>query len=310
MGGLKNRFAWSTRRGNVFDECRRKYWFEYYGHWGGWDPGSDPRTREIYILKQLKGRQAWMGAHVHEAVSEALHLIHAGLPADPEEIAEERIEIMRREFRQSREKRYRKTPKKAAGLIEHEFDVPVPQEEWKDLGDRARRCILHFFDSPPLKELRELDRAAWLEVEELQEFQVDGHAVYVKLDVAYRPEKKRLVIVDWKTGKVDPHPDPLQLACYAIYAMERWKVRPEEIETVNYNLAEAAEVRWRVEPDLVERTRARIRESLQGMLQYVEGGDSLKNVPLPEKEFPVTRNTSACRRCAYRKLCTDSPLWK
>lgn len=308
MAEIKNEFTWSTKRGSVFDECRRRYWFEYYGYWGGWSPRADDRTRSIYVLKQLKGRQAWAGEHVHRAVADALHLIHAGLSAEPEELARELVQRMREEFRESRDREYWNRPKKACGLLEHEFDIPVTEEEWAALADHAQKCLMNFFDSPILAELRALDRANWLQVEEMEKFWLDEVPVWVRMDLAYRTADGRLRIVDWKTGKLDPHPDPIQLTCYAIYASEKWKMPPERIETVLVNLGANESIPRQVDAALIDSVRERIRESIQAMTAMLEGGRRADNVPLPESAFPVTDSTGLCRRCQFRKVCPDSPL--
>ena len=45
-------FSWSRSRDGTFQDCRRRYWFQYYGSRRGWEITADPETREIYILKQ------------------------------------------------------------------------------------------------------------------------------------------------------------------------------------------------------------------------------------------------------------------
>ena len=76
VADLVNEFSWSRTRDNAFQDCRRRYFFQYYGAWGGWDAASDPRTRLLYVLKQLGTRQMWAGRLVHEAIERAL-LRHA-----------------------------------------------------------------------------------------------------------------------------------------------------------------------------------------------------------------------------------------
>ena len=68
MAELANVFSWSRSRGGMFEECRRRYYYHYYGAWGGWDPGAPDEVRRLYVLKQLTGRQGWAGRVVHEAV--------------------------------------------------------------------------------------------------------------------------------------------------------------------------------------------------------------------------------------------------
>jgi putative transposase len=57
MAELKNEFSWSKTRDEVFKTCPRQYWFAYYGYWNGWLDKVQERTRQIYILKNLKNRQ-------------------------------------------------------------------------------------------------------------------------------------------------------------------------------------------------------------------------------------------------------------
>ena len=78
MAELVNDFSWSRTRDNVFQECRRRYYYQYYGAWGGWDADADPLIRRLYILKQLATRQMWAGRLVHEAVERSLLALRDG----------------------------------------------------------------------------------------------------------------------------------------------------------------------------------------------------------------------------------------
>src|SRR5260370_7964974 len=42
VADLVNQFSWSRTRDNVFQECRRRYYYQYYGAWAGWERNSDP----------------------------------------------------------------------------------------------------------------------------------------------------------------------------------------------------------------------------------------------------------------------------
>jgi hypothetical protein len=65
---LRNELSWSHSRYETFRECLRRYFYHYYGSWGGWQDDADPLTRRLYILKQLKNRHLWAGGVVHDAV--------------------------------------------------------------------------------------------------------------------------------------------------------------------------------------------------------------------------------------------------
>ena len=85
MAELTNDFSWSRSRDSTFHECRRRYFYQYYGAWGGWEEGAPVERRRLYILKQLATRQMWAGRTVHEAVEMALHVFREGrdVPVEP-----------------------------------------------------------------------------------------------------------------------------------------------------------------------------------------------------------------------------------
>ena len=73
MAELANEFSWSRSRDNTFQDCRRRYFYHYYGAWGGWDAAAGEEVRRLYILKQLASRQMWAGRIVHDAIEMILH---------------------------------------------------------------------------------------------------------------------------------------------------------------------------------------------------------------------------------------------
>lgn len=68
MSKLINEFAWSHSRHQTFQTCLKRYFFAYYGAWGGWEESAPAPTRELYILKRLSTRQQWAGHHAHVAI--------------------------------------------------------------------------------------------------------------------------------------------------------------------------------------------------------------------------------------------------
>lgn len=301
---LKNEFAWSKSRDEVFRECLRKYYFQYYGFWGGWFENAPSRTREIYVLKQLKTRQMWAGEHVHRRIEKILSDLRRGRePPSADQAVEQTLADMREEFKQSRAGLYRKSPKKACALFEHEYGQEVPNEEWKANADHVANCIRNFCASETFARIRALARENWLELEERQSFLLDGLKVLVQLDFACR-DGAEVLVYDWKTGRGETGGgNDLQLACYVLYAADRWKVSPAGVTAIEFNLAAAAETR-RVFTDLqLAETRAYIHDSADEMLFPL--ADPENNVA-EEEAFDFTEDERVCRRCNFVKVC---PKW-
>jgi len=131
MNEIRNEFSWSVSRDHVFQTCPRQYYYNYYAYWNGWEKDAPQRTRQIYILRNLKNRFMWAGEKVHACIKRTLRNLQRGISVlDVDEIVSITLNQMREEFRSSREKRYLVYPKTCA-LFEHEYDMEnnVPKEE-------------------------------------------------------------------------------------------------------------------------------------------------------------------------------------
>ena len=145
MSELKNEFSWSKTRDEVLKTCSRQYWFSYYGYWNGWLENAPERTRQIYILKNLKNRHMWAGEKVHECIQRSLNNIRRGIKVlRVDEIISITLDQMRAEFRSSKSMNYRKNPK-SCGLFEHEYEMEVSDEEWKAVAGNVGTCLRNFY---------------------------------------------------------------------------------------------------------------------------------------------------------------------
>ena len=299
MAELTNEFSWSRSRDATFRECRRRYWFQYYGSWGGWAASADPQTREIYILKQLKSRQMWAGEVVHTCIQRSLTNLRAGIePLPVETILSLALDQMRTEWKQSRERVYRARPR-TTGLFEHEYEVEVSDAEWRANAEHVASCLKTFYASDTYRFIRALPRERFLEIEDFSSFQLDGTRVHVKLDFACR-EGDRHHIFDWKTGRRDDEDNSIQLACYALYASERWGPAPDNVRTVEFNLARNALREYAVTSADIDRTRNYVRGSIRDMLALLRdpsGNDA------DRESCPLTTELWRCRTCSFKRLC-------
>jgi len=306
MAERRNELSWSRSRAATFDACPRRYWFDYYGHWGGWLETAG-RTREIYVLKKLSTRWMWIGSAVHAAIENVLRSLQRGEPQRAAEVAEATLEGMRKDWRGSRDGLHRERPGKHVGLFEHEYGIEVPKKLWREGADHARACIERFFASPYAETFAGLRPEEWLPIETLDTFDMEGDRVHVKLDAAFRRPDGRVEIVDWKTGRRDRGADGgdrFQLACYALYALEKgWVDRAEEIVTVEYALASGTPHVREVDPEAIAGVRQFIRTSIGGMKARL---DDVERNLASEERFEPTPSGENCRWCNFRRICPSA----
>ena len=301
MAQLENRFSWSRSRDECFTACPRQYFFEYYAFWDGWSADAPARTRLIYMLKQLKSRQMWVGGAVHDAIEHTFRNIRRGItPLGPEAIIQRTREDLRTAFRSSRAGHYRSRPKTPA-LYEHEYAVAVPDEEWRRVVENGLASLATFYQSAIYQELAALPRDAWLEVEEFSSFDLDGLRVWVKLDASHRLPEGGVRIIDWKTGRLSSEQDLVQLACYALYATRTWGVSPRDVRMLEYNLASDEVMSYAVSEESLADIAGYIHGSAADMARLLT--DPERNTPLPEDAFAASGSERSCARCKYRKVC-------
>jgi hypothetical protein len=297
VADLVNEFSWSRTRDNAFQECRRRYYFQYYGAWGGWDATADPRTRTLYVLKQLATRQMWAGRLVHEAVERSLLALRQGHALSEASLVEDTVRQMREEWRGSRQAVYRETPKRT-GLFEHEYQVPVRDGEWQGLRDHVVRCLRNFHRLPLLADIKRTPSERWILIEDIGSFPFEGTRLFTAPDFGYWNEADRLQLVDWKTG--GGADASLQLGGYALYALEVLGVDLPRVDLLEVNLREGQVTAHPWDEASLERVREHIRLSVRSMKAYLK--DPERNLAV-EADFERTEELRICRWCNFRAVC-------
>jgi len=298
MADLANEFSWSRSRDNTFQECRRKYYYHYYGAWGGWEAEASPELRRLYVLKQLASRQQWAGRIVHDAIEMALHVMRAGRGVPVEPFIADAIERMRGEWRSSKAGRYRDSPKTLA-LFEHEYAVDLKPETWKALSHNVTTCLRNFFALPLLADIRRTAPEHWSIEHWSKVFEFEGTAVWAAPDFGFWTEGERLALVDWKTGGGGDGAS-FQLGCYALYAHEVLGVAPERVELIEVNLREPTVTAHRWDDERLEAVREQLRLSVRSMKAYL--ADPAANLAVMDS-FERTEELRICKWCNFKAVC-------
>lgn len=299
MTALANEFSWSRSRDATFHDCKRKYYYHYYGSWGGWEADAAADVRRLYVLKQLASRQQWAGRVVHDAIELALQALRHGQEVPAEAFVGDVVERMRGEWRSSRAGRYREQPKTCA-LFEHEYRVELKDEAWRALIQNVSTCLRNFFRLPLLAGIRRTSPEHWSIEHWSKEFDFEGTRVWVAPDFGYWTDEERLVLVDWKTGRAGGEGAAFQLGCYALYAHEVLGVGPERVDLLEVNLREPLVAPHHWDAERLEAVREQLRLSIRAMKAYL--ADPATNTAAVD-DFERTEALRICRWCNFRAVC-------
>jgi hypothetical protein len=306
MAQLQNEFSWSKSRHEKFGDCRRAYFFAYYGSWGGWEAPAGSPVRELYVLKKLSSRWQWAGSLVHDALKRALSRARGTGELPPlEKVLEQTRAKARAEWAGSREKSYWREASRIVGLVEHEYAEPVAGADWKQLYEQVIEGSLRaFWASEVLDEIRRTPRERWLTVDELDSWEFEGTKIWVAIDFAYQDADGRVHVLDWKTGK-ERGVDHVQVGLYALYAGRKWSVAADSVVGgLVYLVGNGVPAGERVSVAADAPALAACTEAMRGSIAAMKAtlADPERNLAR-EEAFPKLDTRDSCRRCPFRRPC-------
>jgi hypothetical protein len=296
---LENTFSWSLSRSRTFEECPRKYWYHYYGAWGGWEPDAPPEVRELYLLKNVTNLHLIAGDVVHRAIERSLQDVHRGVVPNAERVVLWCKSEMQRSYAESREGAWRADPKNRTRLFEHHYGPQPSRNFLVRIAQKIGGAVRVFFRSPAYGLIRETDPAEWLPMETLDTFVFEGTTVYAVPDFACR-HRGEVLLFDWKTGRADGRNGD-QVVLYTMFAAAKWAVDPDAVRGSPVYLGQgdgafapqsvSAADRERV-GDLMRRSIRAMRERLADAATNTARVDDFEAVP-----------GRACRSCNFRGVC-------
>ncbi len=303
MAELRNEFSWSQTRSEKLKTCPRAYYWQYYGKWNGWKGDAPAEARLAYRLSKMTNLDLFAGSVVHEVTENVLRTARDGEPPPLEVAREDARRRLNEGWTSSRERRYLVDPKAAVNLFEHYYQAPVGPSDIERIREKVFRCVENLYSSEALSFLRKIPPRDWLAVEALGHFHLDGVKVYAKPDVAVR-EGGTVFLFDWKSGKAAAQND-VQLAGYALFAIESYGAEPGSIETVLVYLKDGTVKSTTPDAALLDSARESIRESIKAMKGLL--ADAERNVARKE-DFEMTSDRRTCRACFFRELCFPDGL--
>ena len=247
---FKNKFSWSFSRHKIFTACKRKYYYLYYGSWGGWEANADEKVRKLYQLKKMANLPMLVGDVVHRTINHSLERLATGTEFPVEDAKERVVALFRQAWRESTNKDWQENASRNANLFEHYYDEKPDNERLLQLKTLMEDSIDGFYESDSYGFIKFISTPHWLSREKLESFEFEGTNIWIKLDFAARHDE-RIYIYDWKTGK-QVKENETQLAVYALYAQDKWGVELENLRLFDVYLSKRLPVKLKVSDTIIE----------------------------------------------------------
>lgn len=300
--------SWSVSRHGTFEACRRRYYYDYYYSWGGWDRRAAEGRQKAYLLKKMTRLPMLAGDALHQALAGWFEAKRSGRELRASEVEERALAILREGYRVSRDGVWRQRPSKLTRLAEHHYGEPdideasgAATEYGKRFVERIQSGVKHFFEHPELAPARDADPSSYLACEELGTIELHGTKAYAVPDFALRDGEGLVRIYDWKSG-APRDPDRFQLAVYVLYARAKWGSEPESVVCADAYLTRGEVRTERFTRDELERIRETIARSLDAMRGLHFDADRGEG---DAERFPMLADPAhrECASCNYRELC-------
>ena len=302
MTDFKNEFTWSFSRHRTFTTCERKYYYNYYGNWGGWDAKADEEVKKLYMLKNMTSLPMLAGSLVHNEVERILKSVRNGWNFAQEDSEKNIITTFKRSWSQSKNKDWVKNVKHNTNLFEHYYEQEISNDRLFEIRDIMIDSIKGFYDSDSFAFIKTLAITEWLSIEALDSFEIEDTKIWVKLDFAAR-HGERAYIYDWKTGK-EVKEDENQLAVYTLYAMEKWDVEMKQVRLFDVYLMKQIPVKVKPSVALINNVMQIIQQSIEGMKSLLDDvSENKASIGKFPKVNDATEDSWPCSYCNFKEVC-------
>ena len=297
-----DRITWSYSRRGVFEQCPRRYFYQYYGATRQGSLPEDTRQR-LRFLKGLSSRYERAGTLLHRGVAKFLRDSLTGGVVQHSGLARWIGGIFDKDIAYSASDPQGLNPHvgQYPPVLLSEFYYGQLDAEDLCLTSRARMTagFETFCSSRSCAQFRDLSTYSDVLIEKRISIPDLPFKVTGQVDLAFR-DCSDIFVVDWKLGDASSADDSLQLVSYALWACQHFSVEPEMVHLVKAHLASGIVVDAHMNEVAVKRGRARIMQDAERMVAmdgYGRDGN--------EDAFTPCAQPAVCSLCPFLGVCQE-----
>jgi len=300
-------FSWSVSRHKMFEDCKRRYYLNYYGARRVREADS-PVVSAVWWLKQVTLLRTWIGTVIHHVAGLAVRAHRDGKRVGEKEVVDEVVRYYHGGLLAS--ERAAKHDGQWVVLFEHLYPgdrFSIDRDAAEALVVDLARTLLEsdaygFIKSVPPQAVREVD-------EPFQSFELPDVPLVDKLRVFAIPDvllydANEIYIIDWKTGDAAREGIRWQAGVYRLYAHQAYNLPATAIHIAIADLENTGES---IDPTggvpSLDETRAFVQASARAMLERL---DDVAYNTVSIGNFPLTDRLELCQQCGFKRACWRS----
>ncbi len=272
--------SWSFTRHTVWNRCPRQYYFEYIAQYVKTNPVVLPE--KIRWLKNFTSKFVVQGSLIHDIIDQQIQLHCEKKPMDRDAAIAAFVKKV--------------SLYKGIGgetFTEYHNGEQIPSSFFTYIEENGKTCLHAFF----LKWPDYADREC-LRHETFDHFKIGDTGITVKVDFATKMPDGTLVLTDWKTGRDDDeYETELQMKVYVLWAMQYYRMRPDDIRT-----------------ELVFLKTGKVKpysffwEQLSELQEMIPKEFAAMNASYEYADFPARPSQRECLSCKFAEVCPDASI--
>lgn len=279
--------GWSISRYEVFDKCKRQYYFSYYSKYVDSIP-----VYKINQLKELTSVPLEIGNVVHDVLEAFLQRLQR---------SDSRIDE-KRFFEYARRLASQYFTEKTFLEIYYGYTDKIDMD---NVLKKIYECLENFINSPIYSWIFMVairDRSNWMiEPGGYGETRLGGLKAYCKMDFLL-PVDNEIHILDWKTGKRDEVKHAAQLLGYAAATNHNFNVPLKYIfPKIVYLHPDYDELQVECGDKDFGHLYKIIRDQTQEMYAFCQNAE--QNIPKQFDTFSMSPSPTLCKQCRFQELC-------
>ncbi len=298
----EEKISWSFSKVGTLKQCPRKYYYQYYGSKKRLALDETEKERLIF-LSGLSNQHLVGGSIVHTVIATFLKKRSSGEEWELDRLISWAKKILQDSITFSENNRdghsdVRKYPPDI--LKEVYYSKVDPAELRNETEIKIVTNLTNFIESEKFEFLKGgasqpgamVERKAVFELE--KNTKIDG-----QIDVAFKADN-RIIIADWKTGKVEFQDTSLQLLAYALWAIEILGVSPTEIKIQKAYLLEDKIEDLEFSEQHLFRAKTRILQDVEMIRELHDFGKSAVS-----EAFTKCDQEKICDLCPFQEVCQN-----
>ncbi|WP_083227136.1 MULTISPECIES: PD-(D/E)XK nuclease family protein [Lysinibacillus] len=301
-------FSWSLSRHKTLTSCARKYGYEYYFSHNGWlSYNVEPYHQHVYRLKKLQSMPILFGQIVHHLIEQSINdYLQTGKVPTLAELVNRARGQLNAAFIDSTSHvdLWRHKPNKFYMMQEIYYVGKLNPELIQDYKERMTAVFENFLNSETFQQITAQKSSLRIgEPEQFRSMKIEGIQVFVVMDFHYYDEiADKWIIIDWKTGG-ESDDDRQQLALYAYYVQQKYRVALEQIDVYNEYLLTGKRKKYSFTAFDMDNILHTFQRSVLEMKKYQ--ADIFSNEPVDVENFEQTLDKWHCKGCNFKELCAQ-----